>query len=87
MPLLVSVSTSTLGTTMMNGKRFKEHWSKGTSVKQHLTACKSNPTPGDVKVQFLENVWDRGKYSLSEREFLWTKRLKGTINVQKVISK
>ena len=74
-------------TTVMNGKRFKEHWSKGTSVKQHLTTCKSNPTPGDVKVQFLENVWDRGKYSLSEREFLWTKRLKGTINVQKVISK
>ena len=74
-------------TTVMNGKRFKEHWSKSTSVKQHLTTCKSNPIQGDVKVQFLENVWDRGKYSLSEREFLWTKRLKGTINVQKVISK
>ena len=73
-------------TTVTNGKRFKEHWNTCTSVKQHLAACKSNPTPGDVKVQFLENVWDRGKYSLSEREFLWTKRLKGTINVQKVIS-
>ena len=73
-------------TTVTNGKRFKEHWNTCTSVKQHLAACKSYPTPGDVKVQFLESVWDRGKFSLSEREFLWTKRLKGTINVQKVIS-
>ncbi len=74
-------------TTVTNGQRFKEHWRKSTSVKQHLLTCKTNPTQGDVKVQFLENVWDKGKYSLSEREFLWTKRLKGTINVQKVISK
>ena len=44
-------------------------------------------TVNDVKVQFLENVWDRGKYSLSEREFLWNKRLKGNINIQKTISR
>ena len=74
-------------TTVTNGLRFKEHWSKSTSVKDHLNGCKSKPTLGDVKVQFLENVWDRGKYSLSEREYLWNRRLKGTINIQKIISK
>ena len=74
-------------TKVTNGRRFGEHWSKSTSVKEHLNVCLSKPTPGDVKVQFLENVWDRGKYSLSEREYLWNKRIKGTINIQKVLSK
>ena len=74
-------------TTVTNGKRFGEHWSKSTSVRTHLNSCSSKPTLGEVKVQFLENVWDRGKYSLSEREYLWNKRLKGTINIQKVLSK
>ncbi len=74
-------------TTITNGGRFKEHWSKATSVRAHLQSCKSNPSVSDVKVQFLENVWNRGKYSLSEREFLWNKRLKGNINIQKTISK
>ena len=35
----------------------------------------------------LENVWGRGKYTLSEREYLWNKRLKGNINIQKTISR
>jgi hypothetical protein len=74
-------------TTVTNGKRFGEHWSKSTSVRTHLNSCSSKPRLGEVKVQFLENVWDRGKYSLSEREYLWNKRLKGTINIQKVLSK
>ena len=74
-------------TTVTNCVRFKEHWSKNTSVRTHLRSCPSNPTAKDVKVQFLENVWDRGKYSLSEREYLWNKRLKGNINIQKTISK
>ena len=74
-------------TTVTNGVRFKEHWCTETSVRKHLRSCPFKPTVQDVKVQFLENVWDRGKYSLSEREFLWNKRLKGTINVQKTISK
>ena len=73
-------------TTVTNTLRHKQHWTKNTSVKEHLSSCPSKPTIGDVKVQFLENVWDRGKYSLSEREFLWNKRLKGTINIQKVLS-
>ena len=73
-------------TTVTHGGRFKEHWTKDTSVRVHLNSCKSRPSASDVKVQFLENVWNRGKYSLSEREFLWNKRLKGNINIQKTIS-
>ena len=68
-------------TTVTFGKRFKEHWSKNTSVKEHLGSCDSQPTPEDGKIQFLENVWDRGKHSLSEREYLWNRRFKGDINV------
>ena len=74
-------------TTVTNGGRYEEHWTKNTTVKEHFMTCKCKPTMKDVKVQFLENVWDRGKYSLSEREYLWNKRLKGTINIQKIISK
>ena len=74
-------------TTVTNAGRFKEHWSKDTSVRAHLRSCPSKPTVKDVKVQFLENVWGRGKYTLSEREYLWNKRLKGNINIQKTISR
>ena len=72
-------------TTVTNGVRYHQHWTKNTTFKEHLNVCKSNPTLDDVKIQFLENVWNRGKYSLSEREYLWNKRLKGTINVQKTL--
>ena len=72
-------------TTIKNSGRFTQHWTTNTTVNGHLITCKSKPTLGDVKIQFLENVWDRGKYSLSEREYLWNKRLKGTINIQKTI--
>ena len=65
--------------------RYGQHWSINTTVKEHLEICKSKPTLSNVKVQFLENVWDRGKYSLSEREHLWNRRLKGTINIQKTL--
>ena len=74
-------------TTITNGGRFKEHCTKCTSVHSHLQSCKSRPSVSDIKVQFLENVWDRGKYSLSEREYLWNKRLKGNINIQKTIAR
>ena len=74
-------------TTVTNAGRFKEHWSKDTSVRAHLRSCPSKPTVKDTKVQFLENVWGRGKYTLSEREYLWNKRLKGNINIQKTISR
>ena len=72
-------------TTVTFGKRFKEHCSKQTSVTEHLKRCPEKPKPEEVEIQFVENVWDRGKYSLSEREYLWNRRLKGNINIQKTL--
>ena len=74
-------------TTITNGGRFREHWFKATSVRAHLRSCVSKPTVNEVKVQFLEIMWDRGKYSLSEREYLWNKGLKGNINIRKTASR
>ena len=73
-------------TTVGFGKRYPEHWKSGSSsVHQHLQHRKCTENPNEVKMQFLENIWGRGKYSLSEREYLWTRRLKGVINIQKVL--
>ena len=72
-------------TTVTTGKRFSEHLRKDTSMKDHLNKCRSHPTEDDVKIQFVENVWNRGKYTLSEREYLWNRRMKGSINVQKTL--
>ena len=67
-------------TTVTFKQRFKEHKTKKTAVKEHLERCNK-----DVKIQLVENVWTRGKYSLSEREYLWNRRLKGDINIQKTL--
>ena len=72
-------------TTVSFRKRFTEHGSKNTSVKEHLNICTTKPTTDDITIQFVENVWNRGKFSLSEREFLWNRRFKGSINVQKTL--
>ena len=72
-------------TTVMYCKRHKEHWTSNTSVREHINNCTERPTTNDVKIQLLENMWNRGKYSLSEREYLWNRRLKGSINIQKTL--
>ena len=72
-------------TTVMYCKRHKEHWTKNTTVTEHLNKCEERPNINEVKIQFLENMWNRGKYSLSEREYLWNRRLKGSINIQKTL--
>ena len=40
---------------------------------------------GDCSVSFMEHYWDRGKYTLSEKEYLWNHRMKGSLNVQKTL--
>ena len=71
-------------TTVGFNRRYPEHWQlKSSDVLKHLQHSKCTENVSDVKMQFLENVWGRGKYSLSEREYLWNRRLKGVINVQK----
>ena len=59
----------------------------GSSVKEHLSTCHVCLDKTDFKMQFLESVWKRGKYSLSERKYLWDKRMKGSINIQKTLRK
>jgi hypothetical protein len=73
-------------TTVGFNKIYPEHWKlSGSAVKKHLLHHKCTNNASEVKMQFLENVWGRGKYSLSEREYLWNRRLKGVINIQKVL--
>ena len=73
-------------TTVGFNKRYPEHWKSGSSaVHKHLQHHKCTNNPSEVTMQFLENVWGRGKYSLSEREYLWNRRLKGVINIQKTL--
>ena len=72
-------------TTVTFQQRFKEHMSKKTAVKEHINGCRLKPTTQEMKIQLVENVWNRGKYSLSEREYLWNYRLKGDINIQKTM--
>ena len=39
----------------------------------------------DFSICFVENYLNRGKYSRSEREFLWNYRIKGVLNIQKTL--
>ena len=73
-------------TTVGFNKRYPEHWNlTSSSVHKHLQHHKCTNNVSEMKMQFLENVWSRGKYSLSEREYLWNRRLKGVINIQKTL--
>ena len=67
----------------------KEHLktSKGSSVYCHMKDCHMCNSANDFEVTYVENYHNRGKYSLSEREYLWNYRIKGTINLQKTLMK
>ena len=86
--MIIIIYKKTTVTKIMFLASDREHWnnskgaSKNTTVNQHINSCTENSTNADVKVQFLENVWNRGKYSLSEREYLWNRRMKASINIQ-----
>ena len=73
-------------TTVGYDNRYPQHWRlESSSVHKHLQQYKCTNNCSEMKMQFLENVWSRGKYSLSEREYLWNRRLKGVINIQKTL--
>ena len=69
------------------GKRFDEHFRVNSSVFDHSRVCALGRTKEQYTVQFLENSFNRGKYTLSEREYLWNERLGGELNVQKILRK
>ena len=76
-------------TTTFFNKRFDEHFMvyKESSVLDHSKVCPFGKKKEEYTVQFLENNLNRGKYTLSEREYLWNERLRGELNVQKVLRK
>ena len=75
------------GKTVNFGQRLKEHLqtSKQSSIYAHKQTCDVCFTLHDFKVTFVESYQDRGKYTLSEREFLWNWRIRGSINLQKTL--
>ena len=66
--------------------RHSQHFQKSqkSALKVHMNDCQAS-SKEDFDFVMLQNVHDRGKYSLSEQEYLWNKRIQGTINIQKTI--
>lgn len=74
------------GKTIHFGVRSNEHFSQGnTSISTHMRECNTCNDITDFKMTFVEDLLKRGKYSLSEREFLWNDRIRGSINAQKTL--
>ena len=74
------------GKTIHYGIRGDEHFLRNSStIYKHKQECISCNDVSDFTITFVENYLKRGKYSLSEREFLWNKRIKGVLNIQKTL--
>ena len=74
------------GKTIHYGKRGDEHFLRNSStIYKHKQECNSCNDISDFSITFVENYLKRGKYSLSEREFLWNSRIKGVLNIQKTL--
>ena len=74
-------------TTTSYCNRSNEHFckTKTSSIFSHKQKCSKCVNLCDCSVTFVENYLDKGKYSLSEREYLWNFRIKGTLNIQKTL--
>ena len=79
--------TQYTGKTVDFSKRIGEHLTscKSSAVYSHKHSCPICHSIDDFEVSYIENYHKRGKYTLSEREFLWNHRIRGTINVQKTL--
>ena len=75
------------GKTIHFGARSKEHCStsKFSVIHSHKQNCNICSSTSDFNITFVESYLQRGKFSLSEREFLWNGRIKGSMNVQKTL--
>ena len=75
------------GKTVNFGARSKEHFStsKLSVIHSHKQNCNLCSSTSDFNIKFVESYLQRGKFSLSEREFLWNGRIKGSMNVQKTL--
>lgn len=74
-------------TTGQFNKRIDEHFdpSKSSAVLDHTRTCGVGKNKEDYTIHYLENMYSRGKYTLSEREYLWNERLRGILNIQKTL--
>ena len=74
-------------TTTSYSIRTSEHLvsCKDSSVLLHRTNCGDCINLNDCSLDLVENYLHRRNYSLSEREYLWNARIKGTINIQKTL--
>ena len=68
-------------------RRCDEHFQvyKESSVLEHSKVCPLGRNKEQYTIQFLENGLNKGKYTLSEREYLWNERLGGELNVQNIL--
>ena len=74
------------GKTIHFGVRSNEHFSQSnTAISTHMRDCNLCNNITDFKMTLVEDLLKRGKYSLSEREFLWNDRIRGNINAQKTL--
>ena len=74
------------GKTIHFGVRANGHFCRNaSSIHKHKQECSSCNDARDFSICFVENYLNRGKYSLSEREFLWNYRIKGVLNIQKTL--
>lgn len=75
------------GKTICFSTRTAQHFKPGSksSIAAHFQTCPTATKPEDFTIKLLENAWNRGKWTLSEREFLWNYRIKGSINIQKTL--
>ena len=73
-------------TTPFNNRTY-EHFKKvrSSTIFQHKTNCGKCSGLNNGSISLVEHYLDRGKYSLSEREYLWNHRIKGTLNIQKTL--
>ena len=74
-------------TTVPYSARTTEHIrkQKTSSVYKHREKCRQCNGSMNFSISFIEDYRKRGKYTLSEREYLWNFRMKGVINDQKTL--
>ena len=74
-------------TTVPFSTRTTEHIrrQKTSSVYKHREKCAQCSGSLDFSMSFVEDYRKRGKFTLSEREYLWNFRMKGVINDQKTL--
>ena len=74
-------------TTVAIGTRTLEHVrrQKDSSVYKHRSSCAQCNGNNNFQISLVEDYRIRGKYTLSEREYLWNFRIKGVINCQRTL--